>query len=133
MLKLRQVAPHEWEFVYPGIYGELMDQFHSGCEFYDEGDLDQAQKLLRTVLDDMPDHLDAIHHLAVVRSRRGLTAEARDLWEQSVRIARKAFPQEFQPGEDRLEWGWLENRPFLRCLQGLGLARLQDGERESAL
>ena len=42
MLKLRQVAPHEWEFAYPGIYAELMDQFHSGCEFYDEGDLGQS-------------------------------------------------------------------------------------------
>ena len=62
-LKLRQAAPHEWEFVYPGIYRKLRDQFDSGCELYDEGDLDQAEKVFRAVLTDMPDHLDAIHHL----------------------------------------------------------------------
>ena len=27
MLKLSQVAPHEWEFVYPDIYDDLMDEF----------------------------------------------------------------------------------------------------------
>ena len=133
MLKLFQVAPHEWEFVYPDIYDDLMEEFHKGCELYEEGDFDEAERVFKAVVAQMPDHLDAIHHLAVVLSERNLVDQARDLWGQAVRIGRKAFPQDFELGRDRLEWGWLENRPFLRCLHGLALARYQEGRTEEAL
>jgi tetratricopeptide (TPR) repeat protein len=133
MLKLSRVAQHEWEFVFPDAYNDLMDEFHSGCESYEEGNLDQAEKVFKMVLAQMPDHLDAIHHLALVLSERDLYDQARDLWEQAVRIGRKAVTQDFEPGKDRLEWGWLENRPFLRCLHGLALARYKEGQIEEAL
>jgi len=133
MLKLSQVAPHEWEFVYPDIYDDLTDEFHRGCELCEEGDLDEAERVFKEVLALMPDHLDAIHHLALVLSERNLLDQAHDLWDQAVSIGRKALPQDFKLGRDRLEWGWLENRPFLRCLHGLALARYEEGEVEEAL
>jgi tetratricopeptide (TPR) repeat protein len=133
MLKLSRVAPHEWRFVYSDIYDNLMDEFDSGCEFYEQGNLDEAERVFKAVLAQMRDHLDAIHHLALVLSERNLLDQARDLWDQSVRIGRKAFPQDFKLGRERLEWGWLENRPFLRCLHGLALARYDEGEVEEAL
>jgi len=133
MLKLSQVAPHEWEFVWPNIYNDLRDEFNAGCEAYEADDLDKAKKIFQTVLAQMPDHLDAIHHLAIVLSALILVDEARDLWEQAVHIGRKAFPKDFEVRKDRLEWGWLENRPFLRCLHGLALARYKDGKTEEAL
>jgi len=133
MLKLSRLARHEWEFVYPDIYDDLMDEFHAGCELYEKGDIGEAERIFRVVLAQMPDHLDALHHLALVLSERNQLDEARDLWEQAVRIGRKAFPKDFKPGKDRLEWGWLENRPFLRCLHGLALVRYEDEELEEAL
>jgi len=133
MLKLSQVAPHEWVFVYPAIYGDLRDQFDAGCESYEEGDLDEAERVCRIVLRQMPDHLDALHHLAMVLSDRSLTDQAHDLWNQAVRIGHKAFPQDFEPGRDRLEWALLENRPFLRCLHGLALTKYDAEEVEKAL
>jgi len=133
MLKLSRVAPHEWEFVYPAIYGDLMDEFHAGCELYEESEMNEAERVFRAVLAQMPDHLDALHHLALVLSERNLVDEARDIWGQSVRIGRKTFPQDFEIDGDLLEWGWLENRPFLRCLHGLALARYEEGETEEAL
>lgn len=133
MLKLSRVAPHEWKFVYPDIYDDLMDEFHRGCDLYEEGNLDEAEGIFQAVLTQMPDHLDAIHHLALVLSDRNLLDRARDLWEQTVRIGRKAFPQDFEIEGDLLEWGWLENRPFLRCLHGLALRRYEEGETEEAL
>ena len=133
MLKLSRVAQHEWEFVYPELYSSLMGEFHTGCELYEENNLDEAEKVFKAVLAQMPDHLDAIHHLAIVLSERNLVDQARDLWDQAVRIGRKAFPEDFELGRDRLEWGWLENRPFLRCLHGLALARYKEGKTEDAL
>lgn len=133
MLSLSRMAPHEWEFVYPDIYGDLMDEFNAGCELYEQGNLDEAERVFRQILARMPDHLDAIHHLAIVLSKRNLLDQAHNLWDQAVRIGEKAFPQDFKLGRDRLEWGWLENRPFLRCLHGQALARREEGEVEEAL
>ncbi len=42
MLKLSEVAEHEWEFVYPDIYRDLMEQFHAGCESCEEGNLEEV-------------------------------------------------------------------------------------------
>jgi len=133
MLKLSRVAPYEWEFAYPDMYDDLMGEFDAGCELYEEGNLDEAERTFQAVLAQMPDHLDAIHHLALVLSERNLLDEARDLWNQAVRVGHRAFPQDFELGRDRLEWGWLENRPFLRCLRGLALAIYERGELEEAL
>jgi tetratricopeptide (TPR) repeat protein len=133
MLKLYRAASHEWEFVYPKIYDQLMDEFNKGCESFEEGNLVETERIFKSVLTQMPDHLDAIHHLAMVQSEQGLVKQARDLWEQSVRIGRKAFPPEFELGHDHLEWGWLDNRPFLRCLHGLALAKYKDGKVHDAL
>ena len=127
------MTPHVWEFVYPDIYDNLMDQFNAGCELYEQGDVDKAERAFQAVLTQMPDHLDAIHHLAIVLSERNSLDQARDLWEQAVRIGRKAFPQDFKLGRDRLEWGWLDNRPFLRCLHGLALSRYGEGKIEESL
>ena len=133
MLKLSRVAPHEWKFVHPPPHKELMTQFDAGCELYEEDDLDRAEGVFRDVLAQMPDHLDALHHLALVLSERGLKGQAVALWEQSVRIGRGAFPDDFDRGADQLRWGWLDNRPFLRCLCGLLLVRLEVGDVEGAL
>jgi tetratricopeptide (TPR) repeat protein len=133
MLKLSRVASHEWAFVWPDIYDELVGEFNAGCEEYEADDLDKARGIFQAVLSQMPDHLDAVHHLAIVLSELSLADEARNLWEQAVRIGRKAFPKSFEIGRDRLEWAWLENRPFLRCLHGLALVRYEEGEIEEAL
>ena len=77
MLKLSTVAPHEWEFVYPDVYNDLMDEFYTGCDSYENGNLDEAERIFKAVLAQMPDHLDAIHHLAMVLSDRDLLDQAR--------------------------------------------------------
>jgi len=48
MLKLSRVALHEWEFVYPRIYFDLTDEFHAGCDLYEEMDLDKAERNCET-------------------------------------------------------------------------------------
>ena len=133
MLKMVRFDNHEWEFVYPPIYGKVMDEFNSGCDHLDEGNLLEAARIFKSVLAQMPDHIDAIHHLAMISLDHGFTDQARELWEQSVRIGRKAFSPDFQYEQDHLEWVCLDNRPFLRCLHGLALAKYNNGEVKDAL
>ena len=133
MLKMVRFDNPEWEFVYPPIYGKVMDEFNRGCDHLDEGNLLEAARIFKSVLAQMPDHIDAIHHLAMISLDHGFTDQARELWEQSVRIGRKAFSPDFQYGQDHLKWIDLDNRPFLRCLHGLALAKYHNGQVEDAL
>ncbi len=132
MLTLKKYGSHQWEFAYPPIFEQVMDEFHMGCEFLEQGDLDKAEKTFKSVLAKMPDHLDALHHLALVLSERDLHDQAGALWVQAVNIGRKAFPPDFVPGKDRLEWLFMDNRPFLRCLHGLALERFDQYLTEMA-
>lgn len=133
MLTLEEVGPREWRFVYPELYDELMEQFDRGVEFLEAGQLKEAERIFRATLAKMPEHLDARHHLALVLDERRRKAEARSVWDEAVKVGRAAFPAGFDPGQDRLEWGWLENRPFLRCLHGLAVACWEAGEVEQPL
>ncbi len=133
MLKVETMGQHQWRFVHPVGYEELMDRFDAGCELFEEGREMEAESVFRSVLGQMPDHLDAIHHLALVLSERGEAKHARDLWQLSVVIGHMAFPPEFEWGTDRLEWSMLDNRPFLRCLHGHALDCYEMVRTEEAL
>lgn len=125
--KMKQVVDHEWVFVEPWELGEVYDQFDYGCELLENGKASQAEKLFNTVISKVPIHIDALHHLAIIFDDKGKSEEARQLWIKGVEIGRNAFSPKFTSG-DHLEWGWLENRPFLRCLHGLAIATLDDGD-----
>ncbi|MEM4258789.1 MAG: tetratricopeptide repeat protein [Candidatus Thermoplasmatota archaeon] len=118
---MKSVGDHEWMFLEPLEFDDVYDSFDDGCEFLEQGAVGRAEQLFRDVLRKAPLHIDALHHLAIILDEQGKKTEALQLWEQGVAIGRQAFPKTFAPG-DRLEWGWLENRPFLRCLHGLALA-----------
>jgi tetratricopeptide (TPR) repeat protein len=79
-----------------------------------------------------PVHLDVRDSLAHVYEEIGQDDRAKALLEEAVTLGRRAFSQAFRSG-DRLEWGWLENRPFLRCLCSLGVVYEREGRLEEAL
>jgi tetratricopeptide (TPR) repeat protein len=123
---MKQIADHEWMFVEPWELGEVYDQFDYGCELLENGKESQAEKLFNTVISKVPIHIDALHHLAIILDGKEKSEEARQLWTKGVEIGRSVFSTKFTYG-DHLEWGWLENRPFLRCLHGLATATLDEG------
>lgn len=55
-----------------------MNEFHAGCESYEQSNLDEVERAFRAVLAQMPDHLDVFHHLALVLSKRDLGDQALD-------------------------------------------------------
>ena len=55
------------------------------------------------------------------------------LWQQAVNIAMQCFIEKFSAAGNKLEWGWLENRPFLRAYHSLGLQQMESGNTEMAL
>jgi tetratricopeptide (TPR) repeat protein len=133
MLKLTKAGPHSWRFVFSSQYDQLSHKFYDGCRLLEIGLNADAEKAFRWVESQMPEHLDAIHHRALVLMNRAETEHAGDLWRLSVVIGYAAFPDEFEHGLDRLEWSILENRPFLRCLHGHALDLYHQELYEEAL
>lgn len=134
MQKLERVAPTEWRFRWPRTFWDESVKVDDAVDQMNGGQPDRAARALRGILRRYPEHLDAMHHLALVLDGQGREAEAFKLWEGAVDLGRTAFPpRAFQRGRDLLEWGWLENRPFLRCLDGLMLANRDAGRDDQAL
>ena len=128
MLKLKQIDLHSWEFVHPDGYNDTLDEIDKGCDFYEMGDFPEAEKIFKGIVEKMPDHLDGLNHWALVRDKSGDTDTAKALLERAVSAGKKAFSSDFIIGEDLLIWGFLDNRPFLRCMYGLGFTLLKTGD-----
>jgi tetratricopeptide (TPR) repeat protein len=127
---LERIGPHEWKF--PESTWEVSERFYTGCELWEAGQTPAALAIFQDLLQQHPEHLDVHDSLAHVYEEIGQDDRAKALLEEAVRLGRRAFPQAFQSG-DLLEWGWLENRPFLRCLCSLGLRYEREGRREETL
>jgi len=132
--KLERVGEQEWRFRWPRAFWDEYEAIDEALELHNAGKGAAAERGLRGVLERVPEHLDASWQLAGFLHHRGQAAEAADLWRGALELGRAAFPpRAFQLGRDRLEWGWLENRPFLRCLASWMHVREAAGAREEAL
>jgi tetratricopeptide (TPR) repeat protein len=132
-LYLESLEKHDWEFVYPEEYHETMDELECAIEDMSYGDFLSAEKVFRDLMKKHPYHLDAYHHLALSRYRQRDYRQALTIWESVVDIGRRAFPIEFQLGKDRMRWSLLDNRPYLRCLNGLAITKKEVGAYGDAL
>lgn len=134
-LKLERVAPHEWSFRYSRLDAEVYDRFHAALEQMDEREYEKAIPSLRLLVKEFPEFIDARHHLAIAikATNRELDYLASYEWRTAAETGLAAFPAGFVMGRDRLEWGWLDNRPFLRAYHGLAMTHLDRGETGEAL
>ena len=130
---LEKVGENEWRFIESSCVRGLMEEFNDALDYLDDTEFQLGEQMLRSIIDRCPEHVDAIHHLALISEDEGRYLEYYLLEKEAVDIALKNIPKEFRLGEDLLEWGWLENRPFLRAYHGLGLALLNRGSDKEAL
>jgi tetratricopeptide (TPR) repeat protein len=129
---LRQTAKHEWIFELPRITEEVDDRLGEGIDWM-HGNLKRAESIFRELIRKYPEHIDAYHHLALTLHKMGKTEEAFVLWEKAVTMALQFFPAYFSMERDQLEWGFVENRPFLRLYHSYGLGLMKLGRTEDAL
>jgi tetratricopeptide (TPR) repeat protein len=134
-ITLQRVGEHEWCFQYPRLDGDVYEEFHAVLELMDEGSYEQVIGPLRSLVKRYPEFIDARHHLALAlkASDSRLEYVAGDEWRAAVNTGLAVLPSEFVIGRDLLEWGWLENRPFLRAYHALGLDAMGRGQTGEAL
>ena len=63
--------------------------------------------------------LDAHAHLGLLAFDRGDPGSALTHYAAGVCVAERSLPEDFG---GVIGWGWVDNRPFLRCLHGLTLS-----------
>jgi tetratricopeptide (TPR) repeat protein len=131
-LQLEKVGPDEWKFDHPPTEPGLEERLDRGIDLMAEGEDTKAEKIFRSVIKACPHHIDAHHHLALLLFNRGDVLKALKTWITSAKIGGDCLPEEFIRDKGRLEWLWLENRPYLRACNGLGCCFLLLQEFDSA-
>lgn len=123
----------DWMFQYPRLTLELHEAFYDALEEWGIGNYAYAEDEFRALVEDYPEFIDVHHHLALLLEETGRKEEASRLWHDLVAMVLSCLPEGFQLGRDRLVWGILENRPFLRAYHALSLEYLERGEMAKAL
>ncbi|GAO24297.1 hypothetical protein ALISP_4117 [Alicycliphilus sp. B1] len=115
---LQEVSSNSWAF--DDDYPEGTEaQFEEALEFWRDGNEIKAEELLRSLLLVAPDHINALHHLAMIFASRGLEFEAYLSWREAVRVGMEGIPAEFSWHTGQMHWGHLSNRPFMRAYHAL--------------
>lgn len=130
---LEEVGNKEWRFAEMPYETEM--KFNDLLDMWDYGSVSPTdmERQLRELLHDAPNFIDVYHHLAMLLDQQGKGQEASLLWQQAVNIGMQCFIEQFSSAGNKLEWGWLENRPFLRAYHSLGLQYMKNGNTEMAL
>ena len=121
-MKLRLVKHYdEWKFISSQEMDIVFDEYWEAVDFLDY-DEKECQKRLRKIINQFPEsHLDAYNHISMSYRNQGKTTESLHYALTSYLIGKNAFPKEFDQNRDRILWVDMDNRPFLRACQILGL------------
>ncbi|GLU34025.1 hypothetical protein WKR88_12440 [Trinickia caryophylli] len=98
-------------------FDELLDAYQLG-ELADKSYVTALQRLLARE----PNFIDGHAHLAFALHEQGKPKKALEAALAGLSVANRLIPEGFA---GRIEWGHLENRPFLRALHGAVLAHLR--------
>ncbi len=108
----------EQEQLVPGIGpNPFEDPILEATELHGRAERDRANSLLVDLLGAEPRCLDAYAHLGAF-AHDYCASLALPHYEAGVAIGERSLPAGF---DGVLPWGWIDNRPFMRCLHGYGL------------
>lgn len=120
----------EMEQVLPGAdsYDPCSDPIDESNDRKDSGDVDGAYKILMDLCQTDLRCLDAHSHLGNFAFNHRPKDAIRH-YEVGFRIGELSLGARF---DGVLPWGWIDNRPFLRCMHGFGLCLWRMGRFEEA-
>lgn len=131
-ISLKKVADKEWQFIYKKSLNSLMNRLYDACDLMDNGFYEKAIPILREIIEKEPTFVDAYNQLGLALAWSGLEEEGQLILEQGIENILSLFPPNFFEDQNLLEWGWLDNRSFLRCYGNLGLCYLDNKRYDKA-
>ena len=132
MPTLIESQPNSWIFQH-GYPEGADDRLDMALDYFDAGNPAKAEEELRQLRLACPEHIDALHHLALILLERGQELESYLCTREAVRIGLEAIQAGFSWLTSQLAWGHLENRPFMRAYHTLGLALLRRQDAKAAM
>ncbi len=124
----------EMENVLPGLDPDDIDcPIGEGIDLMDAGDWDGAVKHMKGLLKQDARCLDAYAHLGNWYFEQNNAADlntAKNYYKTGVAIGLKSIGNKI---DDVFPWGLIDNRPFMRCLHGLGLCFYRQNKTTEAL
>lgn len=110
-----------WIFDYPEEMEEAFDEFWEAFEFLDH-DEDECQTRFKKIIAQYPEaYIDAYNYMSISLRNQNKAHESLHYALTAYLLGKSCIPPEFKQGEDQILWGHIENRPFLRSCQILGL------------
>lgn len=85
---------------------------------------------LKALVERHPTSIDVLAHLGFALFDQGKPKLALEACRKGYSIGLAAIPSDF---DGTIEWGWLENRPFLRAAQGVVLSHKKLGQGREAI
>lgn len=102
-------------------------------EFYDADELsnpESAKRALNNIIKQDPQFIDAYNSLGWWEIEFANYANAKELFDKAFKIGIDVIPKNFS---GQIVWGIIDNRPFLRAMNGLGLCYLFTNDFDKAL
>lgn len=113
-------------------YDEIVEELDEALDRRGAGELTPAKYItvLKTLVEHHPHFIDGHAHLGYALLDEGKPKLAFQACLRGFEIGERAIPKGFA---GRIEWGFLENRPFLRAAHGAVLGHLRLGQRREAI
>lgn len=121
MIKLHNIGDDEWIFDDDLADLSVHEKLDDVIDLWHSGKSDKAEGLIKNIILKNQYHIDAYHYLSMIYEESGLDFEAYLCCREAVRIGLSAMPEAFSWTSSKLEWGHIDNRPFLRAYHNLGL------------
>ena len=120
-------SKYEGEFDWGENRFELFERFYDADEILEK---DIAESEFKMIIKDDPEFIDAYNSLGWLEIESKNFGNALKHFGNAFRIGHTLIPKNFN---GKVIWGVIDNRPFLRSLQGLGVSYLFINEFEKAL
>lgn len=130
---VKKISENEWLFVASEAVTEVtLGPLTEAEELMEVGKAKSALKILTHIATEVPDCLEVYNDLYICRCMlRQYEIATKELKKDAARTILLLPPEMFQK-DQRLGWGYLENRPFMRLYGNLGEALLEEGEFKKA-
>ncbi len=133
---LRHLSGNSWGFYYPLAWGDITEETYHALELM-ESETSRDRKtginLLKDITNVIENHPLALSEYGFFLMDNGKKDEGLKLIQKVVENGKALFAENFSPGKDRLEWAWLENRPFLRCMHWLAINNIDSNNHTQAI
>lgn len=119
----------EGRFIWGQSRNEIFDRFYDADEAIDHGYERKGKSELERIIKEDPQFIDAYNSLGFLEIWYERYDKALKLFQQAYEIGIKLIPKEFL---GLIIWGIIDNRPFLRAMQGLGVSHFKAGNLKKA-